>query len=214
MDINRFVLHGRLTVPPELRYTEKSIAMVRFPIACERPYQASSEGGKKVDYIPVLVWREYAERVANNLQRGQECAVTGRLQSMVRQDAHMNRHEVMAQDVIFGQHHRGLAKDINQAFFTGRLTKDPELHYVGADSVAVCRFMVVVERDYKPRGAEKADTDYIPVLAWRSYAERLANDLKTGMGVAVIGRLQARKHQQQPSVSMHEVHAEQVKYGN
>ncbi|SDJ18538.1 single-stranded DNA-binding protein [Alteribacillus bidgolensis] len=211
MDLNRTVVHGRLTVHPSLNYTSTNIAVTRFPIACERKF-VGHDGSKQVDFIPIIVWRSYAERVANNLTKGQECAIIGRLQSRVRTDYNINTYEVLAQDVIFGQQYRGLSVDLNQIFFTGRLTIDPELHYVGKNSVALCRFMVAVKRNYKPSEAKEAENDYIPVLVWRSYAERIANDLKKGMVVAVIGRIQARKHHQHPT-NIHEVHAEEVQYG-
>ncbi|WP_240377275.1 single-stranded DNA-binding protein [Bacillus piscicola] len=211
MDMNRCIVHGRLTVHPQLHYTKQGIAVVRFPIACERPFTGKN-GEKQVDFLPIIAWRSYGERIANNLEKGQECAITGRLQSRVRADIKINTYEILAQDVIFGQTQRGLSKDINHIFFTGRLTVDPELHYVGTDAIAVCQFTVAVERDYTSKENNEAVNDYLSVLAWRSYAERLANDLRQGMAIAVIGRIQARQHHQHQT-TIHEVHAEQVKYG-
>lgn len=209
MDINRCVVHGRLTVEPTLHYLPNDIAVVRFPIATERAFTGKN-GDKQVDFLPIIAWRSYAERLANNLEKGQACAIIGKLQSRKREDIRINVHEILAEDVIFGQVNRGLARDWNQVFLTGRLTTEPELHYVGKPSIAVSRFTLAVERNYQKDN--ETLVDYIPILVWRSYAERMANDLKQGMSITVIGRVQSREHHQHRT-TIHEVHADEIKYG-
>ncbi|WP_100401113.1 single-stranded DNA-binding protein [Bacillus sp. FJAT-44742] len=209
MDINHCIIQGRLTMDPQLHYTNSGRAVTRFPIACERPY-ADSNGQKIVDFIPIIVWREYAERVANNLQKGQECVIIGRLQSRIRDDLHINTYEVETQEVIFGQTTRGLSLDVNHITITGRLTTNPELHYVGEDSIAVTRFTIASERSYTDKEGNPK-VDYLHAISWRSYGERLANDLVKGMSVTITGRIQSRKHKKQQA-TIHEIHADKVKY--
>ncbi|MFB4165773.1 single-stranded DNA-binding protein [Alteribacillus sp. JSM 102045] len=48
MDLNRAVVHGRLTTNPSLHYTDRGIAVTRFPIACERKF-LGRDGEKQVD---------------------------------------------------------------------------------------------------------------------------------------------------------------------
>jgi single-stranded DNA-binding protein len=85
-DTNNVVLSGRLTDHPELHYIKKGsgnqVAVCRFTLATEDPFG-------KVSYIPVIVWRNYAEAVANFLERGQEATVTAKIQS--RQDKETKR---------------------------------------------------------------------------------------------------------------------------
>lgn len=76
----------------------------------------------------------------------------------------------------------------------GRLTKPPELRYTPQGN-AVATFTVAVDRDFKPEGAAKAETDFIPIVAWRKLAETVAQHLAKGRLVAVEGRIQVRSYE-------------------
>jgi single-strand DNA-binding protein len=76
--LNRVVLIGRLTKDPELRYTPSGVAVTTFTLAVDRPFQ--NNGQREADFIPVVVWRQQAEHVANYLRKGRLCAVEGRIQ--------------------------------------------------------------------------------------------------------------------------------------
>lgn len=77
--LNRSILIGRLTKDPELRYTPAGVAVAQFTLAVDRPF--TKEGGEKeTDFIPIVVWRQQAESVANYLRKGRLCAVEGRIQ--------------------------------------------------------------------------------------------------------------------------------------
>lgn len=76
--LNRVILIGRPTRDPELRYTPSGVAVTQFTIAVDRPF--TSQGGEReADFIPVVVWRQLAEIVANYLRKGRLCAVEGRI---------------------------------------------------------------------------------------------------------------------------------------
>ncbi len=105
IDINRVVLSGRLVADPTLHYTEKQIAVCQFTIASSREYE-SKQG---TDFIPIIVWRNYAERCANNLEKGQEVFVEGKLHSRTANHKGSTRTfiEVHANQVKFGAKPKG-----------------------------------------------------------------------------------------------------------
>jgi len=71
----------------------------------------------------------------------------------------------------------------------GRLTKDPETRYTqGAEPLAVSRFSLAVDRNFKKDGEKQ--TDFIEIEAWRQKAEFAGKYLKKGQLVCVEGSLQ------------------------
>ncbi|MBI5623398.1 MAG: single-stranded DNA-binding protein [Elusimicrobia bacterium] len=80
---NQVFLVGRLTHDPDVRFTQKGSAMCRFSIAVNRRYKDSATGEWKDDtsFIPVVVWREVAERCKEKLSKGSPVHVEGRLKS-------------------------------------------------------------------------------------------------------------------------------------
>lgn len=77
--LNRWIGIGRPTRDPELKYTPQGVAVTTFTIAVDRPF--TSQGGEReTDFIPVVVWRQLAETVANYVRKGRLIAVEGRIQ--------------------------------------------------------------------------------------------------------------------------------------
>ncbi|MBI3293039.1 MAG: single-stranded DNA-binding protein [Elusimicrobia bacterium] len=75
-------LVGRLTRDPELRYTPKGQALCRFDLAVNRRYKdATGEWRDDTAFVPVVVWRETAERCRDRLKKGSPVYVEGRLRS-------------------------------------------------------------------------------------------------------------------------------------
>lgn len=81
--------------------------------------------------------------------------------------------------------------DINNCIFTGRLGSDPELRYTQSNT-PVCTFDLAVER-MKAKGAEKAETDWLTFVAWRTTAEYVSKYLTKGSHVTVQARANVRK---------------------
>lgn len=77
--INRVVLVGRLTKDPELKYTTSGIAVCRFTLAVNRPFQNGGE--QKADFISCIAWRKTAENTANFLKKGSLCGIDGRIET-------------------------------------------------------------------------------------------------------------------------------------
>ncbi|MEC2074279.1 single-stranded DNA-binding protein [Alkalihalophilus marmarensis] len=98
--------------------------------------------------------------------------------------------------------------DINQLVLSGRLTSDPQLHYINRNNekVAVCNFSIASE---DPHGR----TSFISIIVWRQYGEAAANYLESGQDVTIVGKLYSRKDPKS-SRTFIEVHASEIKYGN
>lgn len=71
----------------------------------------------------------------------------------------------------------------------GRLTKDPEIKYIGSKQTAVCNFTLAIDR---PVGKDKDKvTDFIPCTALGRAAENMEKYTCKGKLLAVEGRLQS-----------------------
>lgn len=78
--MNKIILIGRLTRDPELRYTPaNSVPVATFTLAVDRPF-LNQKGEREADFIRIVAWRKLAETCANNLKKGRQVAVSGRLQ--------------------------------------------------------------------------------------------------------------------------------------
>jgi single-strand DNA-binding protein len=77
--LNRVVLIGRLTKDPELKHTPTGVATTSFTLAVDRPFK-SGDGNQDVDFIPIVLWRQLAETVANYVRKGKLVAIEGRIQ--------------------------------------------------------------------------------------------------------------------------------------
>ncbi len=82
---------------------------------------------------------------------------------------------------------------LNRITLIGRLVRDPELRYT-SNGTPVSNFTLAVERNYKNKQGER-DVDFIKIVTWRGLAETCAEHLGKGRMVAVEGRLQIRKSQ-------------------
>jgi len=98
--------------------------------------------------------------------------------------------------------------DINTIALSGRLTNEPDLHYINRNenSVAVCRFVLATTDPHKR-------TSFIPIIVWRNYAEAVANYVSKGQAVTVVGKIQSRQHKEKTRTFI-EIHASEIKYGN
>lgn len=83
LQLNNVQLIGRLTRDPELKFTTAGTALCRFDLAVNRRYKDTKSGEWKDDtsFIPVVVWRETAQRCGDRLKKGSPAYVEGRLKS-------------------------------------------------------------------------------------------------------------------------------------
>lgn len=75
--MNKVILVGRLARDPEVRYTQSGKANATFSLAVSR-----FQGGQNntTDFIPIVAWEKLAEICGNNLIKGSQILVEGRMQ--------------------------------------------------------------------------------------------------------------------------------------
>jgi single-strand DNA-binding protein len=83
--INNGTWVGRLTNEPSLTYTPAGKPVVKFTLACARPFK-NQQGETDADFISVEFWGgNAAENVANTLQKGDMAAVPGSIRTSNRE---------------------------------------------------------------------------------------------------------------------------------
>jgi single-strand DNA-binding protein len=81
--------------------------------------------------------------------------------------------------------------DLNKVFLVGRLTRDPELRYTGAN-IPLCKMGLAVSRNYRTKdGERREETVFVDVTAWRGTAEYCGERLRKGNPIMVEGRLRS-----------------------
>ena len=98
--MNKFIGVGRLVKDPEIRYSQSGTAVANFNIAISSGYGEH----KQTDFIPVVAFKKLAEVIGNNLKKGSQVLVEGRMQvrSYETQDGQKRRAtEVIVQTVEF-----------------------------------------------------------------------------------------------------------------
>lgn len=82
---------------------------------------------------------------------------------------------------------------LNKVSLVGRLTRDPELRYLG-NGTPVANFTLAVNRTFKNKNGER-EADFINIVVWRKQAENCANYIGKGSLVAISGRIQSRSYE-------------------
>lgn len=75
---------GRLTKDPEIRRTTSSKSVCKFDIAISSSFKDKVTGEWKdgdPTFIPIVVWGELAEKLADKIKKGMPVLVEGRLQT-------------------------------------------------------------------------------------------------------------------------------------
>ena len=103
--MNKVILAGRLARDPEMRYTPSGKAVASFTLAVNRRYgRSAGDQQQTADFIPIIAWENLAEVCGNNLIKGSQILVEGRMQvrSYEAQDG-TKRYvtEVIANEVEF-----------------------------------------------------------------------------------------------------------------
>ena len=82
---------------------------------------------------------------------------------------------------------------MNKVILMGRLTRDPEVRYTGAESSAVARYTLAVDRRFKKDGGDSAD--FIQCVAFGKSGEFAEKYFKKGTKVIVEGRIQTGSYE-------------------
>ena len=79
--LNKVLLIGNLTRPPELRYTPSGQAVADLRLAVNHDYTTQSgERRQEACFLTVIVWGKQAESCSEYLDKGSEIFVEGRIQ--------------------------------------------------------------------------------------------------------------------------------------
>ena len=78
---------------------------------------------------------------------------------------------------------------MNKVILMGRLTRDPEVRYGGANNSAVARFSIAVDRRFKREGDDQT-ADFINCVAFGKTAEFIEKYARKGTKFVVEGRIQ------------------------
>ena len=74
--MNKVIILGRLTADPETRYTQSGKVVASLTLAVNKPF-----GADGADFINCVAWEKLAEIIENNLSKGSQVLVEGRMQN-------------------------------------------------------------------------------------------------------------------------------------
>lgn len=84
---------------------------------------------------------------------------------------------------------------LNKVFLIGRLTKDPEVHYLN-NGDALCNFGLATSEKWKTKTGESVEkTEFHNITMYRRLAEIAGQYLKKGSQVYLERKIQSRKYQ-------------------
>jgi single-strand DNA-binding protein len=102
---------------------------------------------------------------------------------------------------------------MNNAVLVGRLTRSPEIKYVGNDNSPVTKFNIAVDRNYVSQDGEKK-ADFIDIEIWGRQAENCAKYLNKGSMTCVKGQIRVDRYQNSNGENRYitKVRADSVKF--
>lgn len=102
--MNKVILIGRLTKDVELRYTQtNNTAVASFSLAVNRKFVKNGEE-RQADFFNIIAWNKLAETISKYLFKGNQVAISGRLETRSWDDENGQKHyvtEVIAEEVDF-----------------------------------------------------------------------------------------------------------------
>ena len=81
-----------------------------------------------------------------------------------------------------------MAASFNKVMLIGNLTRNPELNQL-SNGTSVCEFGLAINRRYSVNGADREETTFVDIVAWRGTAESCSRFLQKGSPVFIEGRL-------------------------
>ena len=104
--LNNVTIMGRLADNPEVRTTASGLSVCSFTIANDKDYK---KDGDAPNWIDCVAWRQTAEFIGRNFQKGSMIIVQGSLQTGTYQDRNGNNRksvEVIVNQCYFGEGRR------------------------------------------------------------------------------------------------------------
>lgn len=105
VSLNKVMLIGNAGKDPEMRYTANGTAQTSFSLAVNRNYRDPAnrdEWKEETEWFNIVAWQALAERLAQNVTKGKQVYVEGRIQTRTWDDDQGVKHyrtEVIASDV-------------------------------------------------------------------------------------------------------------------
>ena len=91
---------------------------------------------------------------------------------------------------------------MNKCIFVGRITRDPEMRYSGADSqTVVARFGLAINRRFKRDG--EPDADFINCVAFGKVAEIIEKYTGKGSQIGIVARVQTGNYTNKDGVKIY-----------
>lgn len=78
--MNKFIGIGRTTKDIELSQTTSGISVAKFTLAIPRQFK-TADGEREVDFLNCIAWRKNAENIAKYVNKGDQLAVVGTVQT-------------------------------------------------------------------------------------------------------------------------------------
>lgn len=79
--VNKVILVGNLGGDPEMRYQPNGQAVTKFSVATNRSWKKDDEWQEEVTWHNITIWGTRAERAAENLRKGNQVYVEGRIEN-------------------------------------------------------------------------------------------------------------------------------------
>jgi single-strand DNA-binding protein len=102
--LNKVQLIGNLGRDPEMRYTANGTAQTQFSVAVSRNFRGpDGEWKEETEWFNVVAWRDLAERMSQQVTKGKQIYVEGRLQTRSwdnDQGVKQYRTEVIAERIM------------------------------------------------------------------------------------------------------------------
>ena len=102
--MNKVILIARLTKDVELRYTQtNNTAVASFSLAVNRKFVKTGEE-RQADFFNIIAWNKLAENISKYLFKGNQVAISGRLETRSWDDPNGQKHyvtEVIAEEIDF-----------------------------------------------------------------------------------------------------------------
>ena len=137
--LNKVLLIGNLTRPPELRYTPSGTAVADLRLAVNRNYSTQSgEKREETCFLTVVVWGKQAESCGEYLDKGSQVFVEGRLQTRDWEGKDGQKRtstEVVAERVQFMSRTKGASAGAPPAMATAPAFADEGSGNGGEDDV-------------------------------------------------------------------------------
>lgn len=82
---------------------------------------------------------------------------------------------------------------MNKVMLIGRLTKDAELVQLENSNRGAIKFIAAVNKSFSNKNGEK-DADFIPVVYWSNYADKIHPYLSKGKLVGISGKISTKNY--------------------